>query len=389
VANKIWHAGNLNEANWFINNSSHAGTLHFIPMEIPKPGSAAFLNLPEPMKNILRLDAPDLIVTIEIAGVDTPVVVLELTTTTPQSQHAKQRMPRLVAAAEALVPSIYIIPRCKRSGGTLYSLGPDVHFFQEKIYTYTNVPSLQYDWPDSNGGLLNDLTYPNEPRSTEPSIIKAFQVIEEFINERLAAMNAADYIRRLGVNGLLTAELTLQSTAARAATVAVGNFPTLVEINTADLAAFMTTNTGMAVNHINNTLSRIPERIKKRDRTIIFQPSGRILGHAGDPYTGMLAFFDYCFCRFGANIEERNKNLVLMPMNPALNTISTHYASDGYHHYWENKCPFRNPTTPTINEQFKLSHNLQYGCVFTKIKPLRIHGYFSDMIIFQDSVLVF
>jgi hypothetical protein len=44
---------------------------------------------------------------------------------------------------------------------------------------------------------------------------------------------------------------------------------------------------------------------------------------------------------------------------------------------------------PDIDDQFKISHHLQYGCVFTKIKPLRIFGYFSDMIIFQDAILIF
>jgi len=30
-----------------------------------------------------------------------------------------------------------------------------------------------------------------------------------------------------------------------------------------------------------------------------------------------------------------------------------------------------------------------YSCVYSKIKPLRILGRFSDMIVFQDSILVF
>ena len=73
---------------------------------IPNAGSADFLNLPERIKNILKLDKPDLIITLDIHNVDEPVISLEVTMTTPQSQHAKQRIPRIIAAAESDIPEL-------------------------------------------------------------------------------------------------------------------------------------------------------------------------------------------------------------------------------------------------------------------------------------------
>ena len=100
MPNKIWHASDINAAQWFIAGSSLAN-LGWVPVQIPTPGTAEFLNLPEQLKNILRLDKPDLMASLDIGGIDVPVISIEITTTTPQSQHAKQRVSRLVAAAEA------------------------------------------------------------------------------------------------------------------------------------------------------------------------------------------------------------------------------------------------------------------------------------------------
>ena len=50
---------------------------------------------------------------------------------------------------------------------------------------------------------------------------------------------------------------------------------------------------------------------------------------------------------------------------------------------------FKSTEIKDVKSQFKISHHLQYGCTYTKNKPLRIYGYFCDMMIFKDGVLVF
>ncbi|MGD6960071.1 hypothetical protein ACQCWA_20825 [Rossellomorea aquimaris] len=381
--NKIWHASNLNSADWFINGSSL--NMNWQPMVIPNAGSADFLNLPESIKKILRLDKPDLIATVDLGGVDVPVVSIELTTTTPQSQHAKQRVPRLVAAAEANVPSIYIIPGRKLSGGSSYRLGADLYYGVDKIQQINGIPVFIYTYPDNGGNLIHDRNYPNQPDLTSQSMIAAFRTIDELILNR---------INRLGIQGLynnpwVVQELQNQANIGSQANVLVSNYNTLTEIPTTDLQQFLMQNTNMTSSRINNTISKLPSRITNRHQTIIFRPGGRLLQHANDPYSGMMAFFDYCFCRIDRGVEDREKNLLYMPMNDQINNITDEFSPAGYHRYWQNSCPFRLSGVPTVDQQFQISHHLQYGCEFSKSKPLRILGYFSDMLIFQDSVLVF
>ncbi len=358
--------------------------MHWRTVVIPDPGSPDFLNLPEKIKTILRLDKPDLIVTLDIGGVDEPVLSVEITTTTPQSQHAKQRMPRIVAAAECNIPAIYVIPGRKKSGGSTYSLGPDLYFCMDRIHRINNVPVFIYKYPDNNGSLQHDRTYPNQPLLIGADIVKMFRTIDEIIKNKQAGHS----VSQLANNHWISQELTSQAAIGRTANVTVSNYSTLAEIDTANLSSYLMRNTNMGRARIIQTIARLPNRIKNRDKTLIFKPAGRMFAHAGDPYCGMLAFFDYAFCRTGGGVEDRCKNLVYMPMNEGIRNITDEFAPSGYNKYWR-KCSFNKSGVPSLNDQFKISHLLQYGCVFTKMKPLRIYGYFSDMIIFQDSILVF
>ena len=74
---------------------------------IPDPGSPEFLNLPE-KENVLRLDKPDLIISRRINDRETPIIIIEITHHKPVSQHIKQRMVRVIAAAEQGVAAIYM-----------------------------------------------------------------------------------------------------------------------------------------------------------------------------------------------------------------------------------------------------------------------------------------
>lgn len=383
MTNKIWHASDLNSAYWFIQGSSLG--LNWTPVIIPNADTADFLNLPESMKKILRLDKPDLIATLDMGGIDVPVVSIEITTTTPQSQHAKQRVPRLVAASEADVPSIYIIPERKRSGGSNYTLGRDLYYGVNKISDINNVPVFIYHYPDNQGIMVHDPGFPNQPHLGCNSIQDAFRTIDTIITHKINRQNLV----ALQMNSWISQEIQRHRYIGNQATVTLRNYTTLQEILTNDLSTFLLQNTQMNAARINDTISKLPNRITRRTNTIIFKPAGRLFDHANDPYSGMLAFFDYTFCRLGRGVEEREKNLIYMPMNNQIFNITDEFSPAGYNRYWEHSCPFRINGIPTVDQQFKISHNLQYGCVFTKIKPLRILGYFSDMIVFQDSMLVF
>lgn len=379
---KIWHARSKSSAAWL---AQGLGLPTHLAPEIPNPGSAEFLNLPEQFKKILRLDKPDLIVTIPKGGIDIPVVSLELTKTTPQSQHAKQRVSRIVAAAETGIPAIYIIPAKKKSKGSIYSLGPDLYWGFEKIRHINKVPVFIYEWPDQNGILSVDRSFPGEPPILASSMQNAFNVI----NNLIALKRAGQHISTAFHDPFISAQVAIQQNRAATANVQVANYTTLDLVKTADLAPYLQTHTAIPPATIKATVQRLPNRIRARDETLFFKPAGRLFEHGNDPYSGMLSFFDYSFCRFGPGVEERNRNLVYMPVNPDIKNIQDEFSSDGYHAFWKDKCPFKTPAIPSIKQQFDVSHHLQYGCVFTKNKPMRILGYFSDLIVFNDSVLVF
>ncbi|HJQ32939.1 MAG TPA: hypothetical protein VJ866_12205 [Pyrinomonadaceae bacterium] len=388
MPNKIWHANDNNAADWFEDGVSALG-LTWEKQPIPKPGTAEFLNLPEAFKNILRLDNPDIIATLEVDRIDRPVISVEITATTPQSQHAKQRVPRLVAAAEADVASIYIIPGRKLSGGSPYSLGADIYFGTSRIGDLNDIPVLVYRYPDVGGILQHSATYPNQPELSAPEIQNAFTAIRTIIKYKLAhPSKLRDFKNALDHDMWIKAQRDGQRTTGASVRVNVANYTTLTEIDTADLPIYLRTNTVMTPKRITDTFLKLPNRILSRERTLIMRAS-RLFSHAGDPYCGMLAFFDYAFCRVGREVEERDKNLVFMPYATGISRISDEFAPNGYHRFWADRCPFSFDDVPSVTAQFNISHHLQYGCVYTKIKPLRIYGYFSDMIIFQDAMLVF
>jgi len=99
-----------------------------------------------------------------------------------------------------------------------------------------------------------------------------------------------------------------------------------------------------------------------------------------DPYSGMQAFIDYCFCRVGETTIQRRYNLVFRSVGIGFNVYS-----NMYHTYWDSSCPFNNDEKPD-NIPF-LNLHIKYGCTYTKNKQLRTYGYLSDMIIFDDFVI--
>ena len=387
--NKIWHAGDPDAVLWFIHNSNFANEHEFLPAVIPNAGSSDFLNLPEKIKNILRLDKPDLIITMDINNVDEPVISLEITMTTPQSQHAKQRIPRIIAAAESDIPAIYLIPKRKLSSGSLYTIGKDVYHCLDKVQDMNRIPVILYNWPDNDGTLITHNEFPNLPNNNNQEMIDMFRTIDKMLGLRLASRHSEQFKQLLYEDRWIKSQIKKTKDIGNKWVENIGNFPTVELIRTETLSDYLQSNTRMNNPRITRTLDKLPKRILNRENTLIFKPTGRMFDHAGDPYTGMISFFDYVFCRFGRNVEERHTNLVYMPLNENSKNIVDEFAPAGYNRFYENNCPLSINTLPTVEEQFSISHHLQYGCVYTKIKPLRIYGYFSDMIIFQDSMLVF
>jgi hypothetical protein len=389
MANKIWHANDLNAADWFIEGVKPLRQT-WAKEVIPAAGSAGFLRLPEQIKRILRLDKPDLIATIEKNGRDEPVVSIEITSTTPHGQHGKQRFARLVAAAEAGVPCLYITPERKeavvRNRPHIYNLTESVYYALERINSLNDAPAFIYCYSDATGKLLMDSRFPQQPSLSHPDIQNAFKSIVSAI-KRLSTNVSLQAWRR---DPWVSSELRRISAKASGHVESVSDYKTLEGIQTSDLESYLLSNTSMPRTWVKKTLDESPPRLFARDRSLIFKPNGRLFEKAGDPYCGMMAFFDYVFCRTGSGVEDRHTNLIYMPLKHSRpRDISSHFAAKGYHTFYKRDSAFRHKHVDKVAQQFQISHELQYGGVFTMIKPLRIYGYLADLIVFNDAMLVF
>ena len=91
-------------------------------------------------------------------------------------------------------------------------------------------------------------------------------------------------------------------------------------------------------------LKNLPERIVSRKNTLLLKPNvkdSRHFEHSADPYVGMLGSFDYAFCRYGRNIEDRKMNLIFMPLNEKDSNLKKVFAPKGYNSFYNRTCPFK------------------------------------------------
>ena len=179
----------------------------------------------------------------------------------------------------------------------MYPLGGDLYFGVDKIRQINGVPVFIYHYPDNQGILIHDQTYPNQPDLGAISILHAFRTIDAIIQFKLNNPNR--HINGLLSNQWISSEIQRHQAISQSTNVIIANYPTLKEISTINLANFLRAETQMTRAWITQTISQLPNRIRNRDRTLIFCPRGRMFEHGNDPYSGMFAFFDYAFCRTG------------------------------------------------------------------------------------------
>jgi hypothetical protein len=141
----------------------------------------------------------------------------------------------------------------------------------------------------------------------------------------------------------------------------------------------------------------LPDRIKKRDRMLIFSPTlkrdvehdrtmllGRIHAKGGDPYTQQPLVFDYLFCRTGATPAERDTNLVV--------DLTIFYFSDfsSYISSAWSKSPLRQTKFTDIeNEIPRYTLHLTSGIAQVVKNFVRLYAYAADIIVFRDGILYF
>tara|TARA_B100001175_G_scaffold83188_1_gene69760 strand:- start:148 stop:1341 length:1194 start_codon:yes stop_codon:yes gene_type:complete len=371
-----------------------------IEEDIPKAGSPDFLNLTEKLKNILRLDKPDIIISKIKDGLEKPLVSIELSACKLQSQHIEQRMARIVAAAENGVPAMYICGKeLIGTNGKLVPFDPKHYDLMYKIGDINEVPTFFYHWPTRGKQYIHEIGIQGSPPINDPEIQKAISMIKILINEENNLSRTFSYFNNDKIEKEFS-NLKLRASGKKydlykMAYKKDGNpikSSTLLEINTSELLSFLSNYMDRDNNWIKKSIESFPKRILGREKTIIFKPNttkSRMFIKAGDPYVGMIASFDYAFCRTGKTVDQRSKNLIYMPLNEDDSYMKKTLAKDGFNKFYKKDCPFKSIEAEKVQDQFKIAHHLQYGCTFTKIKPMKIYSNFTDLMVFKDSLLVF
>jgi len=365
-----------------------------------------FHSLPDHIKQILYLDAPDLIVESNME----PIFSIEVSTEAGTGHNAFQRFARLAASVENEVPAFYIYPEAviitrQNTLPKWDKINPLIFRALEAVMNIYKIPALLYYFPSDfrnyvnnakkspnirNKGLIydSDRKFSGSPDSSHSEMKLMFDAINEIIAvvEKSGVIDGRDKL--LGKQTLSLRKHFMQDEFA----AKEGNY------NMSPLTATVEIPTEYLLNHLSayeNKNYKIGELLRSREKTIIYKIDAAF---RGDPYPGALAAIDYLKCREGKTFEERKNNLVMCWGNLEIDeeqkifTIdsdkSTIYdfikevrASEGKNLLTKDYDEIPNHEIPRYYMQ------VRYGSMFSKVKHIRVFSYFADAILFPDGAL--
>jgi hypothetical protein len=365
-----------------------------------------FHSLPDHIKQILYLDAPDLIVELDME----PIFSIEISTEAGTGHNAFQRFARLAASVENNVPAFYIYPEAvivKRQNTTPKwdRINPLVFQAMEQIMNIYKIPALLYYFPSDfrthedaqqspnfiHKGLRYDSNkrqFSGSPDSSDSEMELMFEAINEiiYVIKQSGAIGGREKLLAKRVLSERKSYMQHEYAANR------GN------LNMSPLTATVKLPTEYLLNHLSqyeNVNYRIGELLRNRQETVIYKVNAAF---RGDPYPGALAAIDYLLCREGKTFEERKFNLVMcwgnlkIDKNQKTFTINSDKgtihdfikavkASEGKNILTKDYSDIPNYEIPRYYMQ------VRYGSMFSKRKHIRIFSYFADAILFPDGAL--
>lgn len=267
----------LTEANWF--SSLHPmldidkNNYHIIE----RRGSN-----PPLIEEITKYDKPDIILVKD--GV--PLLVIEITQEVPTGHNVGQRFARLVRAVEMGIPTIYYFPfDAKKHGEHANICHLNIRLLKavEKMLEIHNAPLLCVNWiTDEAGEIITDGSENDKIKEIIKSYIESdFNKFCDGIVAHLEFMRE-EYRMRL---------------AERPSYAYLPN--SVKKERTRDFIS-------------EYGISGVPETIVQRPFTYIYtMDMTPAKCKRQDPYTGTAFIYDYLVCRNGADVCEKNNNLVL------------------------------------------------------------------------------
>lgn len=376
-----------------------------------------FHTMPDHIRKILYLDAPDLIVEKD----NEPVFSIEVTTEAGTGHNAFQRFARIAAAVENSVPAFYIYPegklvsRINRNTGNINTkwdeINPLIFRALEGVMSVYNIPALLYYFPSddinvyrynpadsphyANKGLCFDSNiarYSGCPDSTSRSMLDMFVAINEIIN---ATENLGVIPARTRLLGNVVIRNKRNDMQAQFVTKSEGKLPEQMS----PLSAVKIIPTQYLINYLSKYETDgyvLGELLKSRETTALYQVNA---GFRGDPYPGCLAAIDYLSCRQGMTFEDRRHNLVMVwgriEVDETQQTIIVHNDNNSTIRDFFNDVKSCARNNLLVKNYADLEYKdipryfmqVRYGSTYSKVKHIRVYSYFADAVLFSDGSL--
>lgn len=368
-----------------------------------------FHTMPDHIKKILYLDAPDIIVEMNTE----PIFSIEVTTEAGTGHNAFQRFARIAASVENGVPSFYIYPEAviinRRNSPPVWDrINPLIFSALESVMSIYSIPALLYYFPSdfrqfpdasqspnqATKGLIfdNNIDYAGSPSANSPEMQNMFRGINEVIRATIR-------------EGVIEGRNSL-----------LGNLVIRERRNFMN-QEFQNKSSGRAINEMSPATSTvcvpteyilnylhqyetdeysIGELLRGRENTIIYKVNANF---RGDPYPGALAAIDYLLCREGKTFEERRNNLILLwgkleidDENRTIRILNEKNISINNFFADVKNSESKNLLTKDYSEleSDKISRyymQVRYGSTYSKVKHIRVYSYFADAILFPDGSL--
>ena len=363
-----------------------------------------FYRVPGHLKNILYLDAPDIIVEKE----GEPIVAVEISKEAGTGHNAFQRFARIAAAVENLVPAVYIYPEAtfirRQSSQRWDRINPNVFNALEHLMQIYGVPALLFYHPtyyanhsnaapptNSIKGLKNDTQFPSAPDANNNEMREFFEFINLIVSRSLRGKSKIPLINErivMSRRSWMQSEYALKGGNARTWSPDTST----VVVQTQELLDFL--KKFVPQDYVFGDL------LTYRKETVIYQVDAKF---RGDPYPGVLSALDYMKCRLGKTYEDRDKNLAISwgriehAENRLMQVISTHNTSINDYisalssvRTSPQKCLLGITNFSDLRNSYLIPRyymQARYGCMFTKVKHIRVFSYFADAILFQDGAL--
>jgi hypothetical protein len=322
---RIWHSSE-SFADFIIDNTilaTKTTTKSILPdSDANKP--KLFHKVPDHLKKILYLDAPDIIIEFD----NEPILAIEESKEAGSGHNPFQRFSRLAAAVENGVPTFYIYAEAiiitRKSGPIWDRINPLIFKTLDELMNIYNKPALLYYYPtdyqthsknlhaspnfiNHNKGkrMETNMNYAGCPEIQDNQMQQMFSHINLLVNEveQKGVQEVQKFIKKREIRDKRTWMQT--EYANRGGSLNASPLTSTIELPTEYLINFLSSYNNRNYN-INDS-----ELLNSR-ATTKFYYTGSKWRPQGDPYTGCLAAIDYIKCRLGQTFEDRDVNLVMV-----------------------------------------------------------------------------